>query len=157
MPRAQDVGDRGRQLDEVFKSGGRFPRSLALGKDDREDGGEFCRRGIVFRETLPDTQDVGEQAQGHARVLGALVFEEQIKEDVAFLESNTEEQVALRAGEFWIDEAAGFEGERRPVEGCGDFLWEMVLKKGTGVFRDREGGLEEFVVGLVDGVCCHGR
>ena len=32
---------------------------------------------VVSGETFPDAQDLGEQTQGHAPVLGTLMFEEQ--------------------------------------------------------------------------------
>ena len=55
------------------------------------------------REAFPDAQDVGKQAQRHARVLGALVFEEEVKECVGFREFEREEQIAFGRGEVRID------------------------------------------------------
>ena len=126
-------------------------------ENDREDGGEFCGRGMVLGEAFPDAQDVGEQAQGHARVLGALMFEKQIEEGVALVEGDVKEQIALGTGELWVDEGAGFEREGSPVESGGDFFGEMVFKEGTGVLRDGESGLEELVVGLMNWVLRHGK
>ena len=108
-------------------------------------------------EALPDAQDVREQPKGHARVFRALMFEEQVKEGVALVEGDVEKQIALRTGELWVDEGAGFEGKGSPVESGGDFFGEMVFKEGTGVLRDGESGLKEFVVGLMNWVLRHGK
>ena len=78
------------QVDEVLQTCGRFPRAFTLCENDRENGGEFCGRWMALGEAFPDAQDVGEQAKGHAWVLGALVFEEQVKEGVALLERDVE-------------------------------------------------------------------
>jgi hypothetical protein len=50
---------------------------------------------MVFCEPFPDAQYVGEQAQGHARVLRALVLKKQIKIRIALLELDAKKQVAL--------------------------------------------------------------
>jgi len=98
-----------------------------------------------------------EQAQGHARVLGALMLEEQVEDGLAWVESNVEAQIALGTRELRVDERARFESEGGLVEGSGEFFGEMVFEEGAGVLGDGEGGFEEFVVGLVDGVLSHGK
>jgi hypothetical protein len=112
---------------------------------------------MVSGETFPDAQDVGEQAQSHARVLGALMLEEQIEKGVGLVERDMKEQVALGTCELWLNEGTVFEREGSPVECGGEFLWEVVLEEGASVLRNGEGGFEEFVVRLVDWVLGHGR
>ena len=94
---------------------------------------------MVLGKALPDAQDVGEQAQGHPGVFGALVFEEQIEKSFALLECDVEEQIAFGTGELRIDEGAGFKRKRIPVEGGGEFWGKMVFKEGACVFRGGKG------------------
>ena len=54
-------------------------------------------------KALPDAEDIGEQAQRQARILGALVFEEQVNERVGLGEFEREEQIAFGGGEVRIN------------------------------------------------------
>ena len=126
-----------------------------MGEDDGKHGREPGGGRLGFKETLPDAENVREQAQGHARVFGALVFEEEVEEGVVLVEFDAEKQVAFGARKLGVDEGAGFEFQRAPVE-CGGEVWgQMVLKEGACVFRGRKRGLEEFVVGLMNVVRRH--
>ena len=55
-----------------------------------------------------------------------------------------------------IDKGAGFKREGVPVDGEGEGLGEVVLEESCGVFGLGEGGLEEFVVGLMERLFRHG-
>jgi hypothetical protein len=86
-----------------------------------------------------------------------LVLKKQVEKGVALLKPDAIKKVALGTGEVGINKRAGLQLEGTPIQGAGDLRREVVFEKTACVFRDREGGLEEFVVGLVKAVFGHQR
>ena len=83
------------------------------------------------------------------------MFKEEVEEGIRVLEFEVEEEVALRGGELGVDEGSRLEGECVPSDGMAELGWEMVLEEGARVLGLGEGGFEEFVVGLMEGL--HGE
>ena len=63
---------------------------------------------------LPDPDEVKQDPEGHQGVVGALVLEQEVDEDLLGAAADSEEDVAVAAPQGLVDEAAG--GLRRSPE-----------------------------------------
>lgn len=97
----------------------------------------------------PDPRHVFKDADDDMRILGALMFKENVDFGGFALDEDREEQVSLRVFEVGIDKLIGLEFETAPVDGGGDLTGELGPEKTGSVFWVAEGDGKKFVVRLV--------
>ena len=152
---SKGVDEAFRGLYEIEKARGGFPGFVVLGEDEREDRRESVDAGMVSEVAIPDVAHRGEKAQAHETVLTVLVFEEDVEERGSAVDLDRVKQVAGGGREFGVDEAAADEFERGPIRASRNGFGQVGFQKSTSGVEVREGRLDEFVVGLVQGGVGH--
>ena len=134
----------GRRIDEGLEAGGGAPAGVAVVEDDGDDDRELG--GGVGEAPVPDAQHVVEQAQGHPRVVAALVLEQDVDAGGASVEAEREQEIGVALAQAGVDEAAGLAGEDREVHAREQGRREDAAQRLGGALGLGEGGLEQRVV-----------
>jgi hypothetical protein len=124
-----------------------------------DDGDNLWIGRAVVRVLLPAVPDAGlvaEEAHGEAGIAGGLMFKENIDSDIAAVGLGRKEEVGFGEAKVRVDERAGFEFKRAPVDARGDFRGKSVDEEGRRRSGIRKAGPEESVVGMKGILVSHG-
>jgi hypothetical protein len=137
-----------RGIDEGLEAGRGAPAGVAVVEDDGDDDGQAPGVGGGLGEVaVPDLQHVVEQAQGHPRLVAALVLEQDVDARGAAVEGDREQEVGVARAQGLVDEAACLEGQAGEVHAGEQGRGEDAAQLLGGALGVREGGLEQRVVG----------
>ena len=84
---------------------------------------------MVHFKATPDAEDVGEQSRSDSRVLGALMFKEEVDGRISSGQAHLKEQVTFGSRQLGIYEGARLKAQNGPVQGAHHWRGEIVLKK----------------------------
>jgi hypothetical protein len=112
----------------------------------RDHGRQSPGARVVAQVLIPDAGDVPEHAEGHERVVAALVLGQQVDVGITAVKGGGEQQVGVAPFEGFVDEAGGHRGEPGQVEAGGQVLGEDSAQLRSHVLGQAEDPAEHRVV-----------